>query len=246
MYHQYPAYIVDEVLATSLKGQWRQAAFTIQPKSFYTKKNISTHALLGKEKVIPSLREPGNQQSDKELEETRLDVEIGPGSGGHVLHLAKKHSKHFVVAIEMKYKPLIKLARKLQQMGLINAKLIRYNARLLNRIFFPQELNNVYIHFPDPWPKQRHTKHRLITTDFVHSLYNLQRKLSFVEIKTDHKEYFSTILRVFQESSYTLRNLSHNLHANSLLSRHNFITNFEKIFIAKSQPIYYVKYVKVK
>ena len=180
----------------------------------------------------------------KSSESAKLDVEIGPGSGGFFEHMAVNNKNRLFIAIELKYKPLIQTTRKIKQSACTNAKTIRYNARMLKDIFEPEEFNNIYIHFPDPWPKKRHHKHRLINPNFVKTLYELQRKGSFVEVKTDHKAYAHEIKSIFKDSPYQKIEYYDDLHKQTDLSKDNFITNFEKIFIRKNQPICYLRYVK--
>ena len=173
---------------------------------------------------------------------SKMDIEIGPGSGNHFCHLTSYNRERLFVAIELKYKPLIQTARRLQKNNCVNARIIRHNGRLVGQIFGYEELNNVYIHFPDPWPKKRHYKHRLIKPDFVNTLYHLQRTGMFVEIKTDSKPYIEDIKNIFKDSSYHLLELTDDLHKN--IDPQNFITPFERIFIKKGVPVYYVKYFK--
>ncbi len=176
--------------------------------------------------------------------DSQMDLEIGPGSGGFFSYMAEIKPERLFLAIELKYKPLIQTARKVKNKNGLNAKVIRYNARMLKDLFAKEELNNIYIHFPDPWPKKRHHKHRLIKPEFVQTLYKLQRKNSFVEVKTDHEMYFREIYSVFKNSPYKELEYSEDLHKNYSLNEKNFITPFEKIFIRKNQPIYYLKQIK--
>ncbi len=149
----------------------------------------------------------------------KLDLEIGPGAGGFFSFIATQNKDRLFIAMELKYKPLIQTTRKIKESGCLNAKTIRYNARMLGDIFVPEELNNIYIHFPDPWPKKRHHKHRLIKPDFVKTLYQLQEKNSFIEIKTDHQEYFQEIHATFKNSPYKEIKFSNDLHNSQLPSQ---------------------------
>lgn len=202
--------------------------------------------------------------------ETKLDLEIGAGAGDFFSYIASHHPDHCFIAMELKYKPLIQTARKIKIRNSLNAKVIRYNARMLENVFAPEELNNIYIHFPDPWPKKRHHKHRLIKPEFVNKLHQLQRKNSFIELKTDHQSYFQEIKSIFKNSPYEIRECSedrHSLdprlhgddglhakgdsHVNVLPAKAGihekddyFITPFEKIFLRKKEPICYLKCVK--
>ena len=173
-----------------------------------------------------------------------LDLEIGPGSGQFFIHKALSEKERLWIALELKYKPLIQTARKIQKQSCRNAKTVRYNARMLKELFAPKELNNIYIHFPDPWPKKRHHKHRLIKTEFVNTIYRLLRKNSFVELKTDHRGYFQEIHEIFKNSGFREKEFCEDLHKNKDLCANNFITPFERIFIRKNQPVYYLKLLK--
>ena len=141
-----------------------------------------------------------------------LDLEIGPGAGDFLHYISQLNPNRLYLSIELKYKPLVQSARKIKQSLCQNARLIRYNARLVRNIFVPEEINNVYIYFPDPWPKKKHHKHRLIKTDFVRNMYLIQREGSFVEIKTDHLAYFEEMREIFTESPYIEQIMLTDLH----------------------------------
>ena len=176
--------------------------------------------------------------------ETNLELEIGPGTGDFFSYITSHHPDRCFIAMELKYKPLIQTTRKIKKGNCLNAKVIRYNARMLEDVFSSEELNNIYIHFPDPWPKKRHHKHRLIKPQWVNTLYPLQRKNSFLELKTDHQDYFQEIKSIFETSPYEIIECFEDLHKNKNLNENYFITAFEKIFLRKKKPIYYLKCIK--
>ena len=192
------------------------------------------------------------QSSSNEI----LDVEIGPGNGEHFAYLAKNQPDRLCLAIELKYKPIIQTARQLKAKQLHNARVIRYNACLIDQIFSSDEINNVYIYFPDPWPKKRHHKHRLISKEFLQKLYSVQKLGCFVEVKTDDKAYFTEIQKLFKASAYKLIECDENMHRHKGLYNNEkigqsedrkknkifFMTFFERIFVQKNQPVYYAKY----
>ena len=221
MYEKYPHIILDETKSRQLKGKWRSAFDT--PAS--DKKNHSP-----------------KMASEKALFTPPLNLEIGPGLGHHLYYQASCNPAHCFLGMEMKYKPLIKTAKKLAKLEKKNAKLIRYNGRLLHNLFSKKELSNIYIHFPDPWPKKRHLKHRLITDEFAEALSILQDTGTFIEIKTDHKLYFQQILSVFKKTPYKILSLSYDFHKESDHHTSPVLTQFEKIFISQNLPVYYVKY----
>lgn len=173
-------------------------------------------------------------------QEMPIDVEIGTGNGYHFAHQASEVPDRALLGFEIKYKPLIQTVRRALRAGaLSNAYGLRYNAFNIDRVFAPEEINNVYIHHPDPWPKKRQWKHRLIQSDFLDRLYGCMKSGSFIEFKTDNLDYFDWSEEVFKASKFDMEFLTRDLH-NSLRADGNFITHFEQIFIRKGQPIYYL------
>lgn len=168
-----------------------------------------------------------------------LDLEIGTGNGYHFAHHAEKYPKRSLVGIELKYKPLIQAIRRAVNTGSENARILRYNARLLTDLFAPNELDTVFIHFPDPWSKKKQWKHRIIQDQFLNELYGLQRPGSLLEFKTDNKDYFDWALEKFKNSKYEILGFTYDLH-NSEFSEQNFITGFEQIFLNQGLKINYI------
>lgn len=171
-------------------------------------------------------------------ESTPLDVEIGTGNGYHFAHYADTHPKRMFVGFEIKYKPLIQSIRRALLNGSKNARICRYTADVIQNVFKKDEIDNVIIHHPDPWPKKRDWKRRLIQDDFLKTLFELQKSGSIVEFKTDDRPYFDWALERFKRSPYELTGLSYDLH-NSEFADQNYVTSFERIFLSKGQPIYY-------
>jgi tRNA (guanine-N7-)-methyltransferase len=169
-----------------------------------------------------------------------LDLEIGTGNGNHFAHLGAKHSDRLLVGLELKFKPLIQSIRRALKLGCKNVCITRFDANLLPKIFAPKEIDNIYIHHPDPWPRRRDWKHRLIQDQFLNELFEMQKSGCFVDFKTDSLEYFDWAEEKFLKSKYQIVRLTRDLH-NSEWASENFITHFEKLFLRKSQPIFYCR-----
>ncbi len=169
-----------------------------------------------------------------------LDLEIGTGNGTHFAHLAAASPQRAVLGIEIKFKPLIQSIRRALDGGKQNARILRYDACRLDDLFAPGELNNVYIHHPDPWPKERQWKHRLIQDDFLVMLHGLMRPGTFVNFKTDSRDYFDWSIERFERSPFRVSRKTWDLH-NSEWKGENFITAFETIFLRQGLPIHYAR-----
>lgn len=171
-----------------------------------------------------------------------LHLEIGPGNGKHFFQLCQNHPKDSFLAVELKYKPLIQTIRRIRTNGLTNARVIRYNGKLLKNLFAEEELNNVYIHFPDPWPKRRHEKHQLINMDFARDLLQIQRSGSLLEFKTDSESYFLKGKELFSKTGYKILNFEKDFYGKKIKDQIIFqnLSQFELIFVKKNIPIGYL------
>lgn len=190
------------------------------------------------EERAPQFKGKWRSEAFKVSENVPLDLEIGTGNGLHFAHHAHKHPERCLLGLELRYKPLIQTIRRALKNNSVNARIARYNAYLLNELFVPGEVDDVYIFFPDPWEKLRQQKHRLISDVFLVQLFEMQRPGSKLIFKTDSRDYFDWSLERFQRSPYTMKGFTYDLH-NSEFAPTNFITQFENIFIRQGLKIGY-------
>lgn len=176
--------------------------------------------------------------------EKPLDLEIGTGNGFFFSHQAKTHSDRLLVGLEIKFKPLIQSIRRALNEKCENMRIARYHGSLIHQIFEPREIDNVFIYFPDPWPRKRSAKHRLIQDEFLLKMYECQKPGSFIEFKTDSEMYYEWALERFQRSQYQIVRETRDLHQSQWNSE-NFQTHFEKLWTAQGLKTFYLRAVKV-
>ncbi len=100
-----------------------------------------------------------------------LCLEIGCGLGDFVVELAARHPEKTFLAIDIYNKGCLKTCAKAEAAGLGNIRVMRMEARwLLSRHLPLERLSAVYINCPDPWPKKRHRRRRLVNAAFLASL----------------------------------------------------------------------------
>lgn len=178
-------------------------------------------------------------------DERALDVEIGTGAGMHFAHHANKHPERFLVGLELKYKPLIQSIRRAQALGLRNSAICRYHAFNIDKLFAKNEVNNIYIHFPDPWVTPRKPRNRVVNREILKWLHSMQREGSFLEFKTDSREYFLWALDEIKETPYKVEFQTLNLYGEGgKYFEENFQTSFEKIFVKQGIEINYIRLIK--
>jgi len=173
-----------------------------------------------------------------------MDVEVGTGAGHHFAHYTFKNPQRLLVGLEIKYKPLIQTIRRSLVHGCKNAAIARYHAFNIDQLFQPGEVNNIFIHFPDPWVTPRKPKNRFVSEQNLDLLYELQRPGSFIDFKTDSREYHLWAMEEIQRSKYKIVYETQNLHQSEMASE-NFETGFEKIFLRQGIEINFVRLQKV-
>lgn len=187
-----------------------------------------------------ALKTKGHWSSIFENRNLPLDLEIGCGNGTFFEHMVKANPHRNFLGMELKYKPLVQTIRRVKRWNAPNGKGIRFNAKYLDHIFAPGEISNAFIFFPDPWPKTRHQKNRLVRKAFLNNLHGLQKSNGTLDFKTDSESYFDFVSDEIKGTPYSIERYTRDLHR-SEWAKENFLTAFERIFMAKGQPIFYLR-----
>lgn len=139
-------------------------------------------------------------------------LEIGPGRGDFLFELARSKPEHWIVAVEIKRKRYEKLKPRLKRHEIENVCLVHGDARVaLPVLFRPQQFESCYILFSDPWPKDRHEKHRLFQSYFVHELARITRPGGEVVVAHDDARYLSEIDTMMAQHPVFSAGTSHEL-----------------------------------
>lgn len=128
-----------------------------------------------------------------------LEVDVGCGKGRFLLARAAACPGINYLGIDRMLKRLRKVDRKAARSGLANVRLVRVEAAYAIRHLLPSaSVSAFYIFFPDPWPKRRHQRRRMLTAVFVDSLHTALAPGGPVHIATDNSEYFEGIHEAFR------------------------------------------------
>lgn len=122
-------------------------------------------------------------------------MEIGFGSGRHLLYQAKTNPQILIIGIEI-YTPAIEQVAKLAiKESLNNVLLVKSDARLLLSELNSNVLNKIFLHFPVPWDKQAHR--RVMSADFAKECLRVLKVKGQFELRTDSEEYFELSKELF-------------------------------------------------
>ena len=130
-----------------------------------------------------------------------LVVELGFGRGEFLMDLAERHPEQAFVAVEVSFKRTLKMARRLARTELRNVRLVEAPAEAVVRDALQDaSVSRFWINFPDPWPKKRHFKRRLIQPPFVALLTRRLVPGGELYVATDHPDYAAWIDEVLSKS----------------------------------------------
>lgn len=126
-------------------------------------------------------------------------LEIGFGMGEALVEMARAHPHNDYIGIEV-YRPGVgRLLRALVEQDLDNVRIISADAMTVLDMMIPEgSLDAVYLLFPDPWPKKRHHKRRLVQRDFIALLVSRLRPGGVLHMATDWEGYAAHMLEVLE------------------------------------------------
>lgn len=136
------------------------------------------------------------------FKEGELVLDIGFGSGESLIHLATNFREKKFLGIEVYLSGIGGVLRDAKEKNLTNLKIINGDAEdiLINRLK-GITFNSILFLFPDPWPKKRHHKRRLIKEEFVHRLKNITKRNGQIMFKSDWQDYFDSAKEIISKSN---------------------------------------------
>jgi tRNA (guanine-N7-)-methyltransferase len=127
-----------------------------------------------------------------------VEIELGAGDGGFVLEYAKRHPGRNFVAIERLKGRIDKIAKRAVQRDLGNLRTLRLQSEyVMGYMCPPVTVSVIHVMFPDPWPKRRHFKFRLIQPEFLAKAHTALVHGGVIRFTTDHEGYFQWANRVW-------------------------------------------------
>ncbi|MFI5379116.1 MAG: tRNA (guanosine(46)-N7)-methyltransferase TrmB [Tepidisphaerales bacterium] len=171
-----------------------------------------------------------------------VELEIGFGKGTFLVEQAKLRPEVNFFGIEYARFYWRYTSDRLRRNGCLNVRTVRAEANYFLTEFVPAaSLSVLHIYFPDPWPKKRHHKRRLIQEKFVPVIQRILAPGGRIQIVTDHAGYFEQIEPVIRDSG--LKVVDYNRPGSA--ADGEFVgTNFERKYRHEGRPFYAIAATK--
>ena len=173
-----------------------------------------------------------------------LHIEIGMGKGQFLLTLAAQNPEINYIGIERYSSVLLRAVEKFQNMdtsaqeSLSNIRFICMDAHDIANVFAPGEVSRIYLNFSDPWPKARHARRRLTSSEFFTEYDKVLTSDGTVEFKTDNRLLFDfSVEQLNTSDTFKIQALTYDLHQDASMSQGNIMTEYEEKFSAQGNPI---------
>lgn len=186
---------------------------------------------------------PGWQNTDLFGNSNPVYVEYCSGNGAWIAEQALAHPHINWVAVEKKIMRVRKIWSKIKNLKLNNLIIVCGEAHSVTQNYFPDACaSNIFINFPDPWPKKRHAKHRLIQPAFVQELARIMQSEKAITFVTDDADYSEEIIPIFL-SDLNFKSFYEKPYFST--SEDNYGTSyFEELWRSKGKTIRYHRFVK--
>ena len=168
-----------------------------------------------------------------------IHIEIGMGKGQFITGMAKAHPEINYIGVEMQVSVVSIALDKLIEQPLPNLKLLHVDGSALTEYFADSEVDQIYLNFSDPWPKNRHEKRRLTYKTFLAVDEQILRPNGEIHFKTDNQGLFEYSLASFSQYGMILKQVWLDLHQSQFEG--NIMTEYEEKFSSKGQRIYRVE-----
>jgi len=174
-----------------------------------------------------------------------LVVEIGAGTADLSVGLARTQRDKNFAALDVKSDRLYTGAKVALNEPIENIVFVRAQLREMSELFAPHSISELWITFPDPFPRDKQAKHRLTHPKFLDVYTKLLTPNGVLRFKTDNRELFLWSLEQLVAQGWQLQELSFDLHESDLPEDYKVTTHFERKYMEKGIAINYVSAVKL-
>lgn len=170
-------------------------------------------------------------------------LELGCGKGDYTVEMALRFPKKNFIGIDLKGSRIWTGAKRAMELQLRNAAFVRTRIELLNHFFAENEVSEIWITFPDPYPKRSKADKRLTSPVFLNGYRKFCKKGAIVHLKTDAADLFQYSVEVASQPSCKILTVIENVYANGAPHDELAIqTYYEKMHLEEGRTIKYLQF----
>lgn len=173
-----------------------------------------------------------------------LVLELGCGKGEYTIGMAKQNKNKNFIGIDIKGARFWRGAKTAIEDNVSNAAFLRTQIELIDGLFAPNEVSEIWITFPDPQIKYKRTKHRLTNEVFLDKYKLILKEDGTVNLKTDSEFMHGYTLGLLHGKGYEVLYANHDIYKNEGSPKEvlEIQTFYEKQYLDKGKPITYIKF----
>ena len=214
-------------------------------KRFRDNETFSNVVQPSREEVLDdSLKLKGNWQKNFFKNDNPLVLELGCGKGEYSVNLAKAYPNFNFLGIDIKGSRFWRGAKTALEENLENVGFLRTQIELIDHIFDENEVDEIWITFPDPQIKYKRTKHRLTNSEFLQKYKKILKPNGVVHLKTDSEFMHGYTLGLLHGLGETIEYAHHDVYGSqgSPEAVTNIQTFYEKQYLAEDKKITYIRF----
>ncbi len=172
-------------------------------------------------------------------------LELGCGKGEYTVGLAKRYPNKNFIGIDIKGARFWRGAKTALEENIPNAKFIRTQIELIDHVFTENEVNEIWITFPDPQIKYQRTKHRMTNLQFLERYKKVLKPNGIVHLKTDSEFMHGYTLGLLHGAGHEVQYANHNIYKQegSPAEVTEIQTYYESQYLEQDKPITYIRFL---
>lgn len=176
-----------------------------------------------------------------------LVLELGCGKGEYSVALGQKFPEKNFIGIDIKGARFWRGAKTAVENGILNVAFLRTQIELIDKLFAPGEVSEIWITFPDPQIKYKRTKHRMTNMEFLARYKKILKQDGIVHLKTDSEFMHGYTLGLLHGQGHEVLYANHNIYVNEGAPEEvtGIQTFYEQFYLEQDKPITYIRF-KIK
>ena len=174
--------------------------------------------------------------------ENPIVLELGCGKGEYTVGLANSLPENNFIGIDIKGARMWRGAKTANEQNLPNVAFLRTRIEFINSFFSEDEVDEIWITFPDPYPGGRNSNKRLTSPWFLNNYRQFLKNKALIHLKTDNKELYNFTFDVLKNNDLEIIFSTRDLHSEKTDKILSIRTHYEKIFMDAGQKINYLSF----